>query len=320
MEIDRALVKSQAKQLIKGKVFKLFIISFIVSFIVSMPTYIYVGETLYEKIVYQSDSSSAYDYFKNFGVDDGSYNKDYFDQFKGEITVSDTSIKNNSSSLVSYAFKTIFHNVKKVVNAVSFFMLPLIIGLYGLYLQFVNGREFKMKEGLNSVFSSTFNSNYIKKLGLVALIFILEIILTCLFIVPGVIFALKYIFARFVMAENPDMSVGQAMRISKKITDGHKGELFILKLSFVGWILLSVVTLGIANIFVIPYVNTVVTLYYENFKRRAFTEMRVNQFDFMTPQQKAQCYYQQQQVNNYQNQNNNQSKKSNTDYYNNVHF
>lgn len=317
MEIDRALVKSQAKQLIKGKVLKLFIVSFIVIFIVNLPNYIYVGETLYNKISHSGDSSSAFDdYFKNFGMDDGSFNKDYFNQFKGEVAAATVSV-GSDNALSEYAPRIIFNSVKKVVNIVSIFMMPLLIGLYGLYLQLVNGRDFKLKDGINSVFSSTFNSDYIKKLGLSFFKYVLTVILTCLFIVPGVIFALKYMFAQFVMAENPDLSISQSMRISKKLTDEHKGELFHLALSFIGWCLLSVVTLGIANIFVTPYIYTVTALYYENFKRRAIAEMRVNQFDFMTPAQRA-AYYYQQQANQYQQQQNNQSNS--TDYYNNIHF
>lgn len=316
MEIDRALVKSQAKQLIKGKVLKLFIVSFIVIFIVNLPSYIYTGETLYNKISHSEDSSSVFDYFEDFSSDEGSFNKDYFNQFKGEITAAAVST-DGDNALSAYAPRIVFGSVKKAVNLVSFFMMPLLIGLYGLYIQLVNGRDFKLKDGMNSVFSSTFNSNYIKKLGLSFAINMLTALLTCLFIVPGIIFALKYMFAQFIMAENPELSVSQSMRISKKITDGHKGELFRLALSFIGWILLAVVTLGIANIFVTPYVYTVTTLYYENFKRRAIAEMRVNQFDFMTPQQRA-AYYYQQQANQYRQQQNNQS--SSTDYYNNIHF
>lgn len=317
MEIDRALVKSQAKQIIKGKVFKLFIVSFAVLLIVNLPNYIYAGEVLYNQIKHADESSSVFDYFEDFGKGDNGFNKDYFNQFKGEIVVSETDFADNKS-ISDYAPEIMYYNAKKVINIISFFMMPLIIGLYGVYLQLVNGREFKLKDGMNSVFSSTFNSNYIKKLGLTFVKNILTVILTCLFIVPGVIFTLKYMFAEFIMAENPEITVGQSMRISKKITDEHKGELFRLMLSFLGWILLSVITAGIANIFVIPYIYTVMTLYYENFKGRAIAEMKVNQFDFMSPQQRVQYYYQQQQANHQQHQYNNRS--DNTDYYNNIHF
>ncbi|MCL2546619.1 MAG: DUF975 family protein [Oscillospiraceae bacterium] len=76
-----------------------------------------------------------------------------------------------------------------------------------------------------------------------------------LFFIPGIIKAIAYSMAPYILAENPDMTAREALNKSKEITQGHKGELFVLALSFIGWILLTVVTFGIAFIYVGPYMQ-----------------------------------------------------------------
>jgi len=74
-----------------------------------------------------------------------------------------------------------------------------------------------------------------------------------LFIIPGIVKAIAYSQTFFIVAEFPHVPVVQALDISKKITRGHKADLFVLYLSFLGWDLLCVLTLGIASLWVVPY-------------------------------------------------------------------
>ena len=74
--------------------------------------------------------------------------------------------------------------------------------------------------------------------------------------IPGVIKDLSYAMTPFIMAENPDMTASEAIEASKQMMEGHKTELFLLDLSFLGWILLTVITFGIAGIWTIPYMST----------------------------------------------------------------
>ena len=64
-------------------------------------------------------------------------------------------------------------------------------------------------------------------------------------IVPGIIAALRYLQAFYIMAENPNMKSGECIEASKRMMDGHKGDLFVLGPSFIGWMLLCVLTCGI---------------------------------------------------------------------------
>ena len=78
---------------------------------------------------------------------------------------------------------------------------------------------------------------------------------TILFIIPGIIKYISYSQMFFIMAEFENVSVTKSMRISMIITRGHKWDLFVMALSFIGWQLLGIITLGISDIFVTPYIK-----------------------------------------------------------------
>ena len=77
-----------------------------------------------------------------------------------------------------------------------------------------------------------------------------------LLIVPGIVKAFAYSQMYFLMAENPDMSAADAQKKSIEMMRGHKGELFVLYLSFIGWMLLAELTFGILLIWLAPYIST----------------------------------------------------------------
>lgn len=85
-----------------------------------------------------------------------------------------------------------------------------------------------------------------------------------LFIIPGIIKTFSYAMTPFIMAENPEMTAGEAITASKEMMDGHKFDLFILGLSFIGWALLEILTLGIASLFVNPYRNAAQAAFYKS--------------------------------------------------------
>lgn len=90
---------------------------------------------------------------------------------------------------------------------------------------------------------------------------------TLLFIIPGIIAGLTYSQVSYVVHDNPQVSCKRAREISRALTDGCKGDLFVLELSFIGWWLLVALTAGIAFIYVWPYYQTTKAMYYENLKQ-----------------------------------------------------
>lgn len=93
------------------------------------------------------------------------------------------------------------------------------------------------------------------KLILLALVqYIFIFLWTLLFIIPGFIAAYRYRFAVYNLCENPDMGVMEAINMSKAQTAGFKWQLFVLDLSFIGWRILSGLTLNILAIWLNPYI------------------------------------------------------------------
>ena len=90
---------------------------------------------------------------------------------------------------------------------------------------------------------------------------------TLLLIVPGIIKSISYSQMFYLMAENPKMTAGEAQAKSMKIMEGHKWDYFVLQLSFIPWRLLSIVTFGIAEIYVTPYVSTTNAAFYKKINK-----------------------------------------------------
>ncbi len=102
----------------------------------------------------------------------------------------------------------------------------------------------------------------------------------CFFVVPGIIKAFAYSQMFFIMADHPDMGPIKAMNLSKIMTRDHKMDLFLMALSFVGWLLLSSCTGGILLIWVIPYMSMAYTNAYYYLKEEAFRTGKLTSADF----------------------------------------
>ena len=95
----------------------------------------------------------------------------------------------------------------------------------------------------------------------------LAVIIGCiLLIVPGIYLALMFSQTEFILKDDKGISATDAMMKSMKMMEGHKGELFMLVLSFIGWFLLCILTLGIGFLFLGPYFDTAMAHYYEDLK------------------------------------------------------
>ena len=106
-----------------------------------------------------------------------------------------------------------------------------------------------------------------KKFGQTLVIHLLVSIFTflwsLLFIIPGIIKSISYSMAMYVYHDNPTLSPKQCIDKSKKIMDGHKWDYFCLMLSYIGWILLSALTLGILLLWVLPKIQQETYIFYQ---------------------------------------------------------
>lgn len=83
-----------------------------------------------------------------------------------------------------------------------------------------------------------------------------------LFWIPGIIKSISYSQMFYLLAEDDKLDPGEAQKQSMEMMEGHKWEYFVLGLSFIPWYLLCGITLGIASIWVVPYVQTTLAEYH----------------------------------------------------------
>ncbi len=81
-----------------------------------------------------------------------------------------------------------------------------------------------------------------------------------LFIIPGIVASYKYRMAIYIQIDNPEYSASECIRISKEMMMGHKAELFVLELSFIGWALLTIIPF--VSLYVLPYIETTTANFY----------------------------------------------------------
>ena len=94
-----------------------------------------------------------------------------------------------------------------------------------------------------------------KTIGLHLIMFVAVGIGMIFFIVPGIIISLMFSQAVYILADNPEINIIDALKESIRLTKGYKWNMFILQISFIGLILLGLITLGIGLLWVSPYMK-----------------------------------------------------------------
>ncbi len=153
-----------------------------------------------------------------------------------------------------------------IQTAVAIFLVyPLSIGLNLCYIKIYR----QQLTGIDDMFSSLL-VNYLRKVGAMFLVGLFTFLWSLLFIIPGIIKALSYAMTPFILAEYPNVKARDAIKLSMRMTDGYKAELFVLYLSFIGWVLLSVFTCGFLLIFYVgPYMYATYAGFYVELRNRA---------------------------------------------------
>ena len=135
---------------------------------------------------------------------------------------------------------------------------PFFLGFMTYFLNLKRGKNSKIEDifGGFKIFGAAF--------VLHILISVFTLLWTLLLIIPGIIAAIKYSMAYFILSDNPNISAQEAINRSKVMMEGNKKQFFYLMLSFLGWALGCVLTLGIGFLWLLPYVNMTLVNFYEN--------------------------------------------------------
>jgi uncharacterized membrane protein len=146
-----------------------------------------------------------------------------------------------------------------------FIMLPLTVGVTRWY---VRAREAsRVKTSL--CFSPFKKGSYFQT---VWSMFYYEFWLSVfffLFFVPGLVKSYSYRMIPYILADNPNIGARRALKLSKAMTRGHKIDMFILDLSFIGWILVGLAACCIGTYAVVPYIYATYAELYDVLKKDA---------------------------------------------------
>ena len=147
-------------------------------------------------------------------------------------------------------------------GVLSVLLLPLAWGYITFFLRIIRDENLDyghLFDGFNQYFR-IFLAELLK--GIYILLWAL------LLIIPGLIKEYSYAMTEFILKDNPEMSGEEAICESMRLMQGHKMQLFLLDLSMIGWLILSILTLGIGLLFLLPYNYTAHAHFYEDLKAK----------------------------------------------------
>lgn len=124
----------------------------------------------------------------------------------------------------------------------------------------------------------TFKEDYGGNVLMMFLISLYTALWSMLFVVPGIVKGYSYSLAMYIKSENPNIPASKAIELSTRMTNGHKMDLFVLDMSFIGWGILSAFTLNILGIlYVMPYQYASKAFAYEEIKEEALANQIVSE-------------------------------------------
>ena len=142
-----------------------------------------------------------------------------------------------------------------------FILVPLA---YGYNVAFLDFKRTVQAVKIEQLFDGFKDYSRVVLTGLLQGIYIF--LWTLLLIVPGIIKSLSYSQTNYILKDYPELKNNAAIELSMAMMKGHKFDYFCLILSFIGWILLGILTLGIGLLWVSPYIATASAHFYEHVK------------------------------------------------------
>ena len=179
--------------------------------------------------------------------------------------------KDFTYSILRYNNETLIQGYKPGYD-LSKFIVGLITGLvlWGVaytILDFVETGN--METWYTGIFSAYSNGRFKNSLCTLFMVNIFTALWTILFIIPGIIKGYSYAMTPYILkdkfaAGQTDIGATEAITESRHLMDGHKMDLFVLDLSFIGWSLLGIITCGIGFIWITPYYRQTKTNFYHS--------------------------------------------------------
>ena len=263
----RAELKSKAKFSFKRNYWKSVLISLILALLVGGGSSgSSISSAVSNNLIGSSDSSVTDDYFNDdSSLYDG--NDFYDDTYDGNVEddIDDlNSMADNTAGMMAIGiFLIVFIMMFVVLMAVVilldvFIFNPLEVGCKKYYLRNLNEPAQVGNIGY------AFDNNYKNITKTMFFRDLFTVLWTLLFIIPGIVKSYEYQMIPYLPADKAQMTKEQAFEESKRMMQGQKWKAFVLDLSFIGWNILSALTLGILGIFYVqPYMDATHAALYE---------------------------------------------------------
>ena len=141
-------------------------------------------------------------------------------------------------------------------------VMPLSVGFANAFLKLLVQQDNAIPENMYKIATK----NYWHKVWGMFLMNVFIFLWMLLLIIPGIVKIFSYSMTPFILEEHPELSANEAIDHSRAMMKGHKFDLFWLILSFIGWMILCLFTLGIGYLWLIPYMQTSIADFYEDVK------------------------------------------------------
>lgn len=182
------------------------------------------------------------------------------DKYVSELIkeVSNGTFEVNETFIAALIGFLVFCFVALLINiAIAIFVYnPLNVGVASF---FIKNRE--SAPGVGEM-TNGFKSGYGANVKVMFLADLKASLWSLLFIIPGIVKGIEYSILPYILAENPNISSAEAFAKAKELMKGNRWKCFKLSLSFLGWMFLSLLTLGIGFIFLTPYMQAASAEFY----------------------------------------------------------
>ncbi len=153
--------------------------------------------------------------------------------------------------------------ISQIIMMIVPCFFPVSIGVAAYYLLRLNGAErFSLRAAGKRIFSGYWRNVWLEFLRMFYIY-----AWSLLLIIPGIVKMFSYSMASFVRIDHPEYTANECITASKKMMKGHKWDLFMLGLSFIGWgilsAILSIPTLGFSYLWCMAYFNQSITVFYK---------------------------------------------------------
>lgn len=126
--------------------------------------------------------------------------------------------------------------------------LPFFVGEIRFY-----NRNLRGQARFDDILFSFRGGNFPNVTAAMALSYVYTLLWSLLLVIPGIVKAISYSMVPFILSDNPEIGAARAVKLSMAMTQGHKWDIFVLYLSFIGWFVLCSMTGGIGYFFLAPY-------------------------------------------------------------------